>query len=186
MKKKLLSCALAAVFSLSMCTTAFAETITADGGSAKKSVYGTATPMADAETVYKVDVSWGSMQFAYNAGAVTKTWNPNTHSYDEVPAGPGVWSNEEGANKVTVTNHSNIALAATVEANISEQFKEMLSVQVTGGTINLDDASAGASTTVAGSASSGSAEVAISGEFAGTAGNNTVVGTVTLTIADAE
>lgn len=37
----------------------------------------------ETETVYSVDISWGSMEFVY-AKEGTGVWNPETHSYDNV------------------------------------------------------------------------------------------------------
>ncbi len=55
-------------------------------------------------TVYSVDIAWGSMAFTYTAGN-KGTWNPATYEYEG--ASEGVWSCEEGANAITVTNRSN-------------------------------------------------------------------------------
>ena len=78
-------------------------------------VKGTYVANVSAETVYSVDINWGSMEFTCtvdNEG----TWNPQTHTYDN--ATPGAWSCEEGANVVTVTNHSN------AQVGVSVYFKE--------------------------------------------------------------
>jgi|GEM_PF-1871511 len=70
------------------------------------------------EPVYMVDISWGSMTFTYTA-ASTGTWNPTTHTYDGVTAAK--WTCAENANKITVTNHSNAAVTATItESNVTE------------------------------------------------------------------
>lgn len=72
-----------------------------------KNVNAVYIPGGAMETVYSVDVTWGSMDFTYSPGHAG-VWNPDTHRLDGVvPAG---WSCEEGANKVRVVNHSNTAV----------------------------------------------------------------------------
>lgn len=78
-------------------------------------VKGTYVANVSAETVYSVDINWGSMKFTCTVDK-EGTWNPETHTYDN--ATPGVWSCEEGANVVTVTNHSN------AQVGVSVYFKE--------------------------------------------------------------
>lgn len=78
-------------------------------------VKGTYVANVSAETVYSVDINWGSMEFTCTVDK-EGTWNPKTHTYDN--ATPGVWSCEEGANVVTVTNHSN------AQVGVSVYFKE--------------------------------------------------------------
>ena len=80
------------------------------------SVKGSYVANVSAETVYSVDIDWGSMEFTYtvdNEG----TWNPETHTYDGATS--GVWSCEEGANLITVTNHSNAKVG--VKLNFKEE-----------------------------------------------------------------
>ncbi|MCL2487959.1 MAG: hypothetical protein FWE80_04680, partial [Oscillospiraceae bacterium] len=61
------------------------------------------TPM-----VYSVDLSWGAMEFTYNASG-TKDWQPGSHSYIENLT-TSSWS--ASGNTITVTNHSNAAVDA--------------------------------------------------------------------------
>ena len=42
------------------------------------------------DIIYSVDISWGDMQFTYNASP-KETWNPATHTYDTV-GGNEEWS----------------------------------------------------------------------------------------------
>lgn len=70
--------------------------------------------IATNETVYSVDVEWGTMTFKY-----VNTWDPGTHTNG------GVWNvydtgegdvcdtAQEDANLITVTNHSNAGVYAT-------------------------------------------------------------------------
>ena len=107
--KKLTALLLAVMLVMTMSTTAFAATITTAGGYNSADVTGTYVTGSAGSTVYSVDIVWGSMAFTYT-GASEGTWNPATHTYyDATEAG---WSCEDGANKITVTNHSNDAVAA--------------------------------------------------------------------------
>lgn len=127
--KKLLTVLLVLVFMFSMTTTVYAATPNPSSPSSEslsgtqKSTLG-AQSYAQAVTnnadntsydiaitanltapnaVYSVTIAWGSLQFEYQKGA----WNPTTHQYDT----NGQWVVPTGdANKVTVTNHSNLGV----------------------------------------------------------------------------
>lgn len=63
------------------------------------------------DIIYSVDISWGDMQFTYNASP-KETWNPATHTYDTV-GGNEEWSYSPATettlagNEIKITNHSN-------------------------------------------------------------------------------
>lgn len=62
----------------------------------------------DGGTIYKVDISWGSMAFTYTA-ASKGTWSVTNHVYEGgTEAG---WSWADGANEITITNHSNAGIS---------------------------------------------------------------------------
>ena len=74
-----------------------------------------------AETVYSVDIAWGSMAFTY-APSNPGTWNPDTLRYEGKSA-TGAWipayaagegGNDLAANAIRFTNRSNIKVAFTV------------------------------------------------------------------------
>ena len=71
-------------------------------------ISGTYTP-GTADEIISVDVAWEAMDFTYT-GASQGTWNPVTHAYEG--AIEGGWSNNTPA--ITVTNHSNVAVNATL------------------------------------------------------------------------
>ncbi len=73
-------------------------------------VTATYTPGDSESTVYKVDITWGSLEFTYTDSS-KGTWNTDTHKY--VDAKEGKWSWVDGANEITVTNHSNAEVTAT-------------------------------------------------------------------------
>ena len=72
-------------------------------------ISGTYTPGAAADEIISVDVAWDAMDFTYT-GASQGTWNPATHAYEG--ATEGSWSDNTPA--ITVTNHSNVAVNATL------------------------------------------------------------------------
>lgn len=184
MKKKLLSCVFATVLAFSASTSAFAESITEDGGSQSKDVQGVYEEMDKPDIVYKVDVAWGNMEFVYNAATIKKTWDPSTHTYkEETPEVKGSWSNDLNSNKVTVTNHSNKALTATVSAQIKQGF-EGISAYVDSAILILSDASIGATDVVAGTPTTGDAIITLSGALEAGTTDKTQIGSVTVTIAD--
>ena len=69
-------------------------------------VYQAGTSSAD---VISVDVAWDAMDFTYTAPS-QGTWNPANHAYEG--ATEGGWSDNTPA--ITVTNHSNAAINATL------------------------------------------------------------------------
>lgn len=65
-------------------------------------------------TVYAVDIVWTNTAIEVET-TVTKTWNPATHSYTENPV--TTWGADDKVT-VTVTNHSNAAVKATLTAPV--------------------------------------------------------------------
>ena len=72
-------------------------------------VNGSFVPGAAADEIISVDVAWEAMDFTYT-GASQGTWNPATHAYEG--AIEGGWSDNTPA--ITVKNHSNVAVNATL------------------------------------------------------------------------
>ncbi len=77
-------------------------------------------------TIYSVDIVWGDMQFDYSAG----TWNPTTHSYSS-DATAGFKAAAEGGDKVTITNHTNKAVTATVAYTSEASYSSAITGTVT-------------------------------------------------------
>ena len=63
------------------------------------------------QDTFSVDINWGSMNYTYNSNAI-KTWNPETLQYEIIEDTPGTWICDEGANNITVTNHSSVGVSA--------------------------------------------------------------------------
>ncbi|MEI3521829.1 MAG: ubiquitin-like protein [Anaerosacchariphilus sp.] len=72
-------------------------------------ISGTYTPGAVADEIISADIAWDAMDFTYT-GASQGTWNPANHTYEG--ATEGGWSDNTPA--ITVTNHSNVAVSATL------------------------------------------------------------------------
>ena len=123
-------------------------------------------------TVYSVDVVWGSMAFVYTEGSAG-TWNPATHSYDGQTSAS--WTCTEGANVITIINHSNTALTA----NLSYQAQPgYTSVQGSFNTASLPLASAVG--TSLGNAPTATGALTLQGELSGTSNGEIIVGKVSV------
>lgn len=108
--KKIVSFALAIMMIAIMSLTAFATTIDKSGNSASIPVVGTYTAgSATSGDSVSVTVEWENMEFTYT-GASQGSWNPNSHSYGITA---GSWSTNKGT--ITVKNHSNVAVTATLD-----------------------------------------------------------------------
>lgn len=181
--KKFLAIALAVVMMMALAVPAFAaETVTKNNGSATISVSGTYTDGNAAPDVISVGIAWDAMTFTYTEGSAG-TWKPDTHSYEGTTTGG--WSTDTAT--ITVTNHSNVAVTATLAwaqnsdltGTITGTFTE------TSGTaddkiLELASAAEGESLNNVDKAPTASAEFGISGD-AITA--NATLGTITVTIA---
>lgn len=185
MKKSLLVQVMITVFALLLANTILAAIENA-GGSLEKDVYAQKEALADADTVYYVDVSWGDMEFSYNAGTVKKVWDPSTHTYkDVVISSDGGWYCGAGANQITISNRSNKAISASISAEIDEEYSG-IKASIDNEKITLADASKGASFTEAGTPSVGSAKITLSGKLTDEKANKTEIGNLKITISDAE
>lgn len=118
--KKLLSAMVALAMTGVMCMPVFAETVTENGGESETTVKGTYVASENTPTVYSVDVSWGSMEFTYT-DAYIGDWDPTTHKY--INPVEAKWSCDTDANKVTVTNHSNVSITADLSYSQSTDYK---------------------------------------------------------------
>lgn len=130
---------------------------------------GTAEP-----EVYSVDVTWGKMEFTYT-DASKGTWNPENHSYDGAVA--AAWSCEDGANEVTVTNHSNAEVNFAFTAQAAAGFEAIA--------LNFDTSRAmlaSAVNTTYAAAPAHTITVTPSGALTEDTTAGTVIGTITVTL----
>ena len=175
-KKTALVLTLAMVFSLAPLS-AYADTISAAGGTASHDV--TATYRADSSggaggKVYSVDITWGDMAFTYTAAA--GIWDPTTHK--TTGAEGGAWTvDKEGGNTITVTNHSNADVTAVFNYAAAEGF--------TGISGSFDKESLALKTAVGtevANAPTGTAALTLTGALGSDTTANTTIGTITVTL----
>lgn len=157
---------------------AFAETINTAAGSSSHAVTATyddgsgSSGGGSGTIVYSVNIEWGAMEFTYTAASTGK-WNPDTHQYDTNDAS---WSSGN-TNTVTITNHSNAAVTATLSYSPEAGF-EGISGTFDKATINL----ATAEGTSVENAPTETARLTLTSELASTTADNTTIGTVTVTL----
>lgn len=184
MKIKFLSSLIVGAMAISMGSTivvAKSVTVDVDGGSGNHDVSGTYHIDGQPAIVYSVEVQWGSMEFSYNAGNVTKIWNPKTHAYDTSNENAR-WEYTDGANKITLSNSSNADVSANVEASINESYANQVQVFVNKTQLTLPDASIGATTQTPGTKTTDSAEITLTGELDESMITNKAIGKVTVII----
>lgn len=167
--KKILTLILALAMVMSLSVTAFAATST--GGDTTINVKGTFKTDGAAGEKISVDVAWEGMEFTYTEGAAGE-WLPNEHKYADDAA--GYWSTNKGT--ITVTNHSNTAVKATLtfDADVDGVVGTFDKTE-----LQLDTAVG----TEVNAAPSATAEFGISG--AAITENKDTLGTITVTIAKA-
>ena len=188
--KKKAGMMLAAALSLSGAVTVFGSdgTVVENGGQASCDVTGSYVNGQDGGTVYRVDITWGAMEFTYTD--VSKDgWDPDTHQYNSVV--PAAWSWTEDTNKITVWNHSNTAVDASLsyQNNPGYDIETVFCDASQGGSFlpgsKLEIASAepedGSST---GTVKSGDAYLQIRGGSITEEDSGQTLGTVTVTISD--
>jgi len=134
----------------------------------------------EANTVYSVDLKWGSMEFVYtidNEG----TWDPEKHQFTNASES-GKWSCEEKQDEVTVTNHSN--------APVNVSFVYQAETNYNGITGNFDKRDATKLDTAEGTAVSNAPAVTAKLSLAGKLGKDvksaTKIGTATVSLSEAD
>ena len=160
----------------SMGTTVFADTIETEDGSNSsdiKASYNADSPAPD--TVYSVDITWGSLDFTYTSGD-TQVWNPDTHKF-EVTKGAPTWKCVSGADEIKVTNHSNAAITTTYE--YTQKNSSGISGSFDKSTADLAAATEGSSQDTAPSSTS---KLTLSGGLPTTATTKTAIGSVTVSV----
>lgn len=139
-----------------------------------QNISGTYVPGSATSTVYYVDITWGSMEFTYT-DAAKGTWNPQDHTYDNSTA--AAWSCADGANKITVTNHSNAPVKATLKYETATGF-DAITGTFDKGTLSL----ATAVGTAKDNAPAETALLTLSGALSKDTVAKTKIGTVTVTL----
>ena len=170
MKKKISAATLALTLSMSMGNFVYAAE---DSSADIKATYQAGKENTD--TVYSVDVKWGSLEYTYSSG-VTKSWDPTTLKYKET-SGTSSWTCQDGADQITVTNNSNADITASLayagtESNITGTFSNSK--------IGLKSAEG----TNAGEGPSGTTALSLNGALSDTTASKKEIGNVTVTISD--
>lgn len=170
MMKKMIAATLALTLSMSMGNLVYAVE---DKSADIKATYQAGNESTD--TVYSVDVNWGSLEYTYSSG-VTKSWDPTTLKYKET-SGTSSWTCQERADQITVTNNSNADITASLayagtESNITGTFSNSK--------IGLKSAVG----TNAGEGPSGTTTLSLNGALSDTTAEKKKIGNVTVTISD--
>ena len=170
--KKVLAILLALALMIpAMSLAAFAAGSTTIPDAESQVINATYVPAEEVADIYSVNIGWGSLAFTYTEPA-QGTWNPDTLQYDGAVAGGWTCDEENGANKITVTNLSNVAINAELTATAAD------GVAVT---FTWDDAVLELESAV-GKTEAPKATATLS--VAGTITAGGVIGTVTVTLVD--
>ena len=170
MKKKIIAATLALTLSMSMGNFVYAAE---DSSADIKATYQAGKENTD--TVYSVDVKWGSLEYTYSS-SVTKSWDPTTLKYKET-SGTSSWTCQDGADQITVTNNSNADITASlaydkIDSNITGTF--------TNSKIGLKSAEG----TNVGESPSETTTLSLKGALSDTTAAKEEIGNVTVTISD--
>ena len=170
MMKKIIAATLALTLSMSMGNFVYAAE---DESADIKATYQAGKENTD--TVYSVDVKWGSLQYTYSSG-VTRSWDPTTLKYKET-SGTSSWTCQDGADQITVTNNSNADITASLAyaetgSNITGTF--------TNSKIGLKSAEG----TNVGKSPSETTTLSLKGALSDTTAVKKEIGKVTVTISD--
>lgn len=170
MMKKIIAATLALTLSMSMGNFVYA----ADDSSADiKATYQAGKENTD--TVYSVDVKWGSLEYTYSSG-VTKSWDPKTLKYKET-SGTSSWTCQDGADQITVTNNSNADITASLAYDKTDS-------NITGTFTNSKIGLKSAEGTNVGESPSETTTLSLKGDLSDTTAVKKEIGKVTVTISD--
>ena len=170
MKKKIIAATLALTLSMSMGNLVYAVE---DKSAEIKATYQAGKENKD--TVYSVDVKWGSLEYTYSSG-VTKSWDPTTLKYKET-SGTSSWTCQKGADQITVTNNSNADITASLA------YAETVS-NITGKFTNSKIGLKSAEGTSVGESPSETTTLSLEGALSDTTAEKKEIGNVTVTISD--
>ncbi len=173
MKKALAILLTLALMCAGLTVFAGSATVSSPGGNTTIDVQGKYQSGDEPATVYYVDVSWGSMEFTYNA-ATLGSWDPSTHSY--VEGSQASWTYDINANVITVKNHSNAGITASFnfeakgDFDVEGEFSDVSFTLETAEGKTLENTP------------TGTTALTISGELDSSVTTSTKIGTVTVTI----
>ncbi len=133
MKKFLAIIMAVAVLATTVISVSAADVVDGTNNNATVDVNASYVAGSASQTVYSVDITWGSMAFTYT-DASAGTWNPDTHAYDG--ATEADWTCEENANAISITNHSNAAVTVGLSASMNDGIIGAFSDNSTAGTLS--------------------------------------------------
>lgn len=154
------------------------ETVKTDS----KAVSATYVSADNTTTVYSVDITWGSLEYTYAEGS-KGTWNPKTQKYEG--ATEGGWSCSDGADTITITNHSNVAITASLGFTANAGYSGITGTFYDNNAVVTSLSLKSAEGVTADNAPTASAKLKISGELSKGDGKQNV-GNVTIGIAAAK
>ncbi len=108
--KKIFALALVVAMMLAMSVSVFAFDIEANNGSASKEITVNNTVTYDPQDVYAVNVEWTTTNFALESAS--GIWDPENHVYKD--GEQTTFASGKNTGTVTVINHSNVAIDATI------------------------------------------------------------------------
>ena len=170
MMKKMIAATLALTLSMSMGNLVYAVE---DKSADIKATYQAGKENTD--TVYSVDVKWGSLEYTYSSG-VTKSWDPTTLKYKET-SGTSSWTCQQGADQITVTNNSNADITASLAYGKTDS-------NITGTFTNSKIGLKSAEGTNVGESPSETTTLSLKGALSDTTAEKKEIGNVTVTISD--
>lgn len=176
--KKLTAVAMTGMMVLGMGTSVCAASpITRIGGTDTKEVKATYYTDDKADTVYSVEITWGSMEYTYTIGS-EGTWDPSTHQY--TGKSEGEWTCDDGADQVTVTNHSNAAVNAAFKYEAEGEYNGITG-SFNSDTVNLETAEG----TTKDKAPNETVKLTLDGALDKNVETHTKIGTATVTLSEA-
>lgn len=177
--KKLTAVAMTGMMVLGMGTSVCAaEPITQIPGTDTNDVKATYSATTKADTVYSVDITWGSMEYTYTIESEGK-WNPDTHEFDG-KSGTGSWSCSDGADEVKVTNHSNAAVDAAFSYKAEDEYNGIRG-SFSEDTAKLETAEG----TTVDQAPNSTVQLTLNGDLDKNVPDSTKIGTATVTLSEA-
>lgn len=173
--KKLIAMILTVIMLFGMCTTAFAEEVPETKEKNITVDYKNEQPVPN--TVFKIDVTWGNMEFEYSNGT-KKVWDPGSHTFTETSGGTVGWScKDANDNIIKVTNHSNTAIRVMLSYESEAQYSA-----ITGSFDKNTFSVASAVGSDSGAAPTGEASLTLTGALSDTAAAKAQLGKITLNV----
>ena len=135
--KKIFALALVVAMMLAMSVSVFAFDINTNGGNASEDIVVNNTVTYDPQEVYAVDIEWTTTNFALESAS--GKWDAENHVYLD---GETTFAAGQNTGEVTVTNHSNVDINATIALSSTDS---NITFTADEATKEIDEADAGES-----------------------------------------